>query len=541
MTDGAASNSPGGHAGASQPDSDDHLALRAAEGDERAFEAIFNRYHQDLYRFCLTVVRNPQDAQDALQNTMVKVLRALPGETRQIRLKPWLYRIARNEAVELLRRRRGSAELEPELIASDAELTETVAMRERLRRLLDDLAELPERQRAALVMRELAGIGFDEIGAAFDTSDAVARQTVYEARLSLRQMEAGHEMSCKKVMWELSEADGRVARRRDIQAHLRTCSECRAFRDEIAGRREDLAAIAPLPLAVSTGLLQGLLGGGAAGAGAVSGAGAVGASGVTGGVTSVGGAGTTAGASGALTGAVAAGAGKAVATSAVLKAAATVAVVAAGATAAADRGGLVETPLPSSIGGAKSSGPTPGTAPAGGTEAQSDRSAAIDESSGAVDPDRDPRRGGPNAKHVAEGRGAAAAKGPDGAASKGPDPAPGGKGAKGRSQAKGKGRPDSLPAASKHGQRAAAGNPTRGGKSKTAKGNGAGSKGGGKTAKGQPSHDSNASPKAHSASPHDAPAGKVGPDKAQGVPFQPSTSKGAPPSEESAPPSKEAR
>ena len=62
--------------------SDDRLARRAVEGDERAFAAIFRRYHQSLYRFCLAILGNPQDAQDALQNTMVKALRALPGEER---------------------------------------------------------------------------------------------------------------------------------------------------------------------------------------------------------------------------------------------------------------------------------------------------------------------------------------------------------------------------------------------------------------------------------------------------------------------------
>lgn len=230
---------------------DDRLVLRATKGDRRAFEAIYKRYHRDLYRFCLAMVGNPQDAQDALQNTMVKVLRALPGEKRQIQLKPWLYRIARNEAVETMRRRHDSAEIEPDQTASTAEVAETVETRERLRRLIADLEELPERQRAALVMRELAGLGFAQIGAAFETSAAVARQTVYEARLSLRQMEEGREMGCDRVMQELSDADGRVTRRREVRAHLRGCASCRAFRDSMAARRGEFAAIAPLPLAVS--------------------------------------------------------------------------------------------------------------------------------------------------------------------------------------------------------------------------------------------------------------------------------------------------
>ncbi|MET0306158.1 MAG: sigma-70 family RNA polymerase sigma factor [Solirubrobacterales bacterium] len=305
--------------------SDERLVRRAAEGDPRAFEAIYQRYRQDLYRFCLAMVGNPQDAQDALQNTMVKILRALPGEERQIKLKPWLYRIARNESVEALRKRRDSAELEPHqaIAGGVAEAAET---RERLRTLLADLEQLPERQRAALVMRELSGLDFDQIGAAFGSSAAVARQTLYEARLSLRQLESGREMRCAEVMRELSDADGRVTRRREIRAHLRGCSDCRAFRDEIAKRREDLAALSPLPLAASAALLQGVLG-----------------KTVTTGSATAG--------NGALAGSVGAGAGKAVATSAIVKSAATVAVVAVVGVSAAERGGVVDLPLPGEKGG----------------------------------------------------------------------------------------------------------------------------------------------------------------------------------------------
>ena len=226
--------------------SDDRLARRAVNGDERAFAAIFRRYHQSLYRFCLAIVGDPQDAQDALQNTMVKVLRALPGEERRIELKPWLYRIAHNESIDLLRRRRETRELDAELPSRGPGLAEEAAARERLRRLFADLEELPERQRETLVMRELAGLDFAEIGAALGTTAAVARQTVYEARLSLRQMDEGREMSCEAVSRALSDGDGRVIRRRDVRAHLRTCACCRRFQrgnqGTAEGLRRDLAA-----------------------------------------------------------------------------------------------------------------------------------------------------------------------------------------------------------------------------------------------------------------------------------------------------------
>ena len=171
---------------------------------------------------------------------MVKVLRALPGEQRRIDLKPWLYRIAHNESIEVLRRRRETRELDAELPAPGPGLAEEAGTRERLRRLLVDLDELPERQRETLVMRELAGLEFAEIGAALGTSAEVARQTVYEARLSLRQMDEGREMSCATVTRALSDGDGRVTRRRDVRSHLRACADCRRFREEIEGRRRDL-------------------------------------------------------------------------------------------------------------------------------------------------------------------------------------------------------------------------------------------------------------------------------------------------------------
>ncbi len=67
-------------------------------------------------------------------------------------------------------------------------------------------------------------------------------------------------MRCEQVVWELSEADGRVMSRREIQAHLRACAECRAFGESISRRRGELKALTPLPVAASAALLQGVLG-----------------------------------------------------------------------------------------------------------------------------------------------------------------------------------------------------------------------------------------------------------------------------------------
>ncbi len=249
--------------------SDDALARLAAKGEQRAFATIYERHHQGLYRYCRSIVRNDEDARDALQSAMAKALAALPGETREITLKPWLYRIARNESISLLRRRAPASPVEnvDELVDPRHRDEET---RDRLRNLVSDLAELPEKQRSALVMRELTGLDYDEIGTALDSSPSAAKQSVYEARDALHQLEEGRGMACEAVRRSISADDRRVLRGRRLRAHLRSCGECRAFERGMRARRGDLSVLAPpLPAAAAAALLKSVLaaGGGAAGGG----------------------------------------------------------------------------------------------------------------------------------------------------------------------------------------------------------------------------------------------------------------------------------
>src|SRR3954451_1861123 len=159
---------------------DDRLARLAAAGDERAFGVIYQRYHQALYRYCRSIVGNPDDAADALQSTMVSALRGLSGERREITLRPWLFRIAHNESISLLRKRR------PHVAIDDALELEAPAhdpaVKQRLKDLVADLRELPDGQRGALVMHELSGLRYRDIAAALGTTEPHARQLVYEAR-----------------------------------------------------------------------------------------------------------------------------------------------------------------------------------------------------------------------------------------------------------------------------------------------------------------------------------------------------------------------
>ncbi len=223
--------------------------------------AIFERHHQALHRYCHSIVGNSHDAADALQNTMIKALRALPGEQREIVLRPWLYRIAHNESISLLRARRPESDLDAAAHLSDPAAAGLLDSRERLRSLTGDLGELTERQRGALLMRELGGLEFAEVAEALDSTPAAAKQSVYEARCALQDMQEGRNMSCETVRRALSDGDRRTLRGMRIRGHLRGCAGCREFETAMRHRPVALAAmIPPLPIAAATAMLHSVLG-----------------------------------------------------------------------------------------------------------------------------------------------------------------------------------------------------------------------------------------------------------------------------------------
>src|SRR5829696_3143814 len=82
--------------------SDDRLAQLASRGDSRAFGVLYERHRQALYGYCWSIVRNEEDAHDALQSAVMRALAALQKSERDIAVRPWLFRIVHNEAISLL-------------------------------------------------------------------------------------------------------------------------------------------------------------------------------------------------------------------------------------------------------------------------------------------------------------------------------------------------------------------------------------------------------------------------------------------------------
>lgn len=234
--------------------SDERLARLAARGDERAFGAIVERHQGALTRYCRTVLRHGADAEDAVQNALVAAHRALAAGTIPMRVKPWLYRIAHNEAISLARTRRPADELDERDLPAGAAPEEAVEIRRRLGELLSDLRALTERQREALVLRELSGLDYAEIAHAMGVTEAAAQQTVFEARSALQSFGEGRALACEGIQRALSDCDGMRLRTRTFRAHLRDCEGCRTFEVALRARRRDLGLLFP-PTGAAGGLL----------------------------------------------------------------------------------------------------------------------------------------------------------------------------------------------------------------------------------------------------------------------------------------------
>jgi RNA polymerase sigma factor (sigma-70 family) len=166
-----------------QPDR--RLVDLVRDGYDAAFEEIVRRYRRPLDRFAAAIVGGRSE--DVTQDAFSKALLSLRGSEAEIELRPWLYRIVRNTALNDLRDRGAATEELAETLPGGRSAAVEAEAREELRELMARLQALPEPQRAALVMRELEGLSHEEIAAALGVSGGAARQAIFRARAALRE------------------------------------------------------------------------------------------------------------------------------------------------------------------------------------------------------------------------------------------------------------------------------------------------------------------------------------------------------------------
>jgi RNA polymerase sigma-70 factor (ECF subfamily) len=171
---------------------DTELVAELRAGRPEAFDAIVGRYAAPLTAFARGLMHGAHhDAEEAVQDTLLKALTALRRDEREIVLRPWLYAITRNACLDRLRKPARTTALDPlEAVLSDPAADPHLAAvrREELAGVVGNLRLLPARQRTALVGLELAGRSHEQLADDLDASVGATKALVCRARKGLAQL-----------------------------------------------------------------------------------------------------------------------------------------------------------------------------------------------------------------------------------------------------------------------------------------------------------------------------------------------------------------
>lgn len=229
--------------------SDERLVALLRRGNHHAFEALVSRYQARLLAFCRHMLSSREDAEDVLQEVFAAAFNAILADEREINVRPWLYRIARNRSLNHLRRTQavGVDSMDVHLSEFGATTADKVHKREEFRLLVADVQELPETQRTALLLREIDALSYEQIAEAMETTVPSVKSLLVRARVSLAEASEARLLSCDEVRLELGQvAEGLGRTTAPVRRHLRTCERCAAFRKQLRQTNKALAALLPV-------------------------------------------------------------------------------------------------------------------------------------------------------------------------------------------------------------------------------------------------------------------------------------------------------
>jgi RNA polymerase sigma-70 factor (ECF subfamily) len=248
------------------PRSEEELARAALAGEGAAFGELYDRHERRVYRFCVRLLGNPDDAADATQETFMRLLKRLPAlEGRELNALAYVLTAARHACYDIIQARKrvelSGEEIEPprrEPGAIDAD-PERAALLASTRELAQQAhARLPPRQREVLALRELEGFSYDEIGAVMELERNAVAQLISRARIKLAELVRGDALAsiagatpeCERALPLLArEQDGQALAGDDgswLLAHLRDCAICRVRESAMQEAGVSYRALAPI-------------------------------------------------------------------------------------------------------------------------------------------------------------------------------------------------------------------------------------------------------------------------------------------------------
>jgi RNA polymerase sigma factor (sigma-70 family) len=277
--------------------SDERLITLIRRGHHAAFEALVQRYQSRLLAFCRHMLGSREDAEDVLQDVFAAAFNAILADERDINVRPWLYRIARNRSLNHLRRASavGMDSMDTYFADHGQSVPERILQRESFRDLVDDIGHLAETQRTALLLREIDALSYEQIAEVMDTTVPSVKSLLVRARVSLAEAAEARQLSCEEVREELGEvAEGLVRISPPVRRHVRECERCRGFNKQLKRNERALAALLPvgglwalLHRLVATKLSGGAYAAGSGGASAGTGAGIAAGAGAASGISGV--------------------------------------------------------------------------------------------------------------------------------------------------------------------------------------------------------------------------------------------------------------
>src|SRR5689334_18049996 len=225
---------------------DHDLVSAVRRGEDCAFEELFTRYRGRIRAYVSRILADADLAEDITQEVFISALRRLRNTERPIAFKPWIYQIAKNACIDELRRNRRAIEVplehlrewpdgEPDLLSRDPGPELAVESKQQLEDLRGAFRGVSDLHSRILVLRELDGLSYHEIGERLGLSRPVVESTLFRARRRLAEEyeELISGRRCEQTRALIDAWEGRTLRRlgvrdrRQVARHLAHCQPCR--------------------------------------------------------------------------------------------------------------------------------------------------------------------------------------------------------------------------------------------------------------------------------------------------------------------------
>ena len=166
-------------------------AVRVREclaGDPQAFAELVERYEKPVFNVAARMLRNPEDARDVTQTVFLKAYQNLSSYDPKFRFYSWIYRMAINESIDILRLRgRSAGPVDEQLAADDASPAESLAVDELREVVLDAVQKLHADHRAVIVLRYFVDRSYEDMGQILGIAAGTVKSRLYEARQQLKE------------------------------------------------------------------------------------------------------------------------------------------------------------------------------------------------------------------------------------------------------------------------------------------------------------------------------------------------------------------